>query len=502
MTTSRRHLYVEIGLGAGILFGLYLTSLYGYLLFHSLVELFSIVVACGVFMIAWNSRRFMEHNYLLFLGIAYLLVGAVDLLHTLVYAGMGVFQGFGPNLSTQLWILARYTESLALLVAPVFFYRKFRENWVLVGFLLVITGLLLSIFYWNVFPTCYVEGVGLTMFKKASEYAISVILVAALVVLLLNRRRFDRSVMRWIATSIVFTIGAELIFTFYVSVYDLFNVIGHFFKLVSFYLIYKAIIETGLVKPYSLLFRDLKISQETTALRATQLESVNKELEAFTYSVSHDLRAPLRATDGYSRILLRDYAPQLPSRAQEHLNRIRSNAQQMSELIDDLLALSRIGRQALTRGSVSIADLARESLEELEHEQEGRSIEIEIRDMPSCEGDPRLLKQVMTNLLSNALRFTSVREVGRIEVGCQEEDDKVVYYVKDNGAGFDMQYADKLFGIFQRLHSVEDYPGIGVGLAIVQRIVQRHGGEVWAQAEVDKGATFYFTVGGGEPNGR
>jgi PAS domain S-box-containing protein len=245
-----------------ILFGLYLTSLYSYLLFHSLAEIFSIVVACGIFMLAWNSRRFLDNTYLLFIGIAYLFIGSLDLIHTLAYQGMGVFQGYGTNLPTQLWIASRYVESLSLLIAPLFFGRKLKTNFLFLGYVLAVSLLLGSIFYWNLFPVCFIEGVGLTLFKKVSEYIISLILFVSIAMLFKKRREFDTSVLRLLIASIILTIVSELAFTFYVHAYGLSNLIGHYLKIVSFYLIYKAIIETGLAKPYALLFRNLKQSEE------------------------------------------------------------------------------------------------------------------------------------------------------------------------------------------------------------------------------------------------
>ena len=230
--------------------------------------------------------------------------------------------------------------------------------------------------------------------------------------------------------------------------------------------------------------------------RTAQLEAANRELEAFSYSVSHDLRAPLRAIDGYSGILQEDYAPNLPAEVVRHLDIIRQNAQQMGRLIDDLLNFSRLGRQSLSKQAVDTAKLVQQVLDSLNSEQEGRRVEISIGELPVCQGDPALLRQVWINLLSNALKFTRQREMARIEIGCQTNaDGEPVYFVKDNGTGFDMQYAAKLFGVFQRLHRAEEFEGDGVGLAIVQRIVRRHGGQVWAEATPSVGATFYFTLG-------
>ncbi|HLK54927.1 MAG TPA: MASE1 domain-containing protein [Chthonomonadaceae bacterium] len=237
--------------------------------------------------------------------------------------------------------------------------------------------------------------------------------------------------------------------------------------------------------------------------RAVELEAANKELEGFAYSVSHDLRAPLRASDGFSRILLEAYAPQLSPEVQRYLGLVRSNTQQMGQLVDDLLRFSRLSRQALERRSIAMTNLVRQCLDDLALEQEGRQVQIILGDMPVCQADQALLKQVLLNLLSNALKYTRQREEAVIEIGAQtggETSGACIYFVKDNGVGFNMKYAHKLFGVFQRLHRAEEYEGTGVGLAIVQRILSRHGGRVWADAEVGKGATFFFTLEGANPS--
>jgi len=229
--------------------------------------------------------------------------------------------------------------------------------------------------------------------------------------------------------------------------------------------------------------------------RTTQLEAANHELEAFSYSVSHDLRAPLRAIHGFSRILLEEHAPQLSIQAQHYLEIVRDNALQMGELIDDLLTFSRLSRQPLQKQAVAPADLVAQALHDLGPDLQPR-IEIVVGDLPPCQGDPALLKQVFINLLSNAIKYTGRRAQARIEVGALPRADAhvPVYYVRDNGVGFDMRYVHKLFGVFQRLHHSSDYPGTGIGLATVQRILHRHGGRIWAEAELDHGATFHFTM--------
>jgi signal transduction histidine kinase len=243
--------------------------------------------------------------------------------------------------------------------------------------------------------------------------------------------------------------------------------------------------------------------------RTSELEASNKELDAFAYSVSHDLRAPLRAVDGFSRILLEEYAPALPPEARHYLEVARTSAVKMGDLIDGLLAFSRLGRQPLRKQPISPAALVHEVLNDFRPEVEERRVDVTVGDLPPCEADTLLLKQVFVNLLSNALKYTRQREKAVIVVGACDGADLdhtgdsgrvphartgTVYFVRDNGAGFDMRYQDKLFGVFQRLHSVDAFDGIGVGLALVERIVRRHGGRIWAHAEVDRGATFYFTL--------
>jgi PAS domain S-box-containing protein len=231
--------------------------------------------------------------------------------------------------------------------------------------------------------------------------------------------------------------------------------------------------------------------------RTVQLETANRELEAFSYSVSHDLRAPLRAIDGFSLAVIEDYGGILPDEGQRYLRTIRAGAQRMGALVDDLLTFSRLSRQPLTKTSVAMDRLVAAALEELESHKQGRQVDVRLGSLPPCQGDAALLKQVWLNLISNAFKYTRKQERAVIEIGSRG-DNPTIYSVCDNGTGFDMQYAPKLFGVFQRLHRMEDYEGTGVGLAMVQRIVQRHGGRVWAEAEVDRGARFYFTVAAGD----
>jgi PAS domain S-box-containing protein len=228
--------------------------------------------------------------------------------------------------------------------------------------------------------------------------------------------------------------------------------------------------------------------------RQVALEATNKELEAFSYSVSHDLRAPLRSIDGFSQALLEDFGDQIPVEGQGYLQRIRLAAQKMANLIDDLLNLSRVTRALLKPISIDLSELAGGIVNELKESQPERNVVFSIEPNLTATADLNLTKIVLENLLNNAWKFTSKQPEAKIEFGCKQHADRPQFFVSDNGAGFDMNYADKLFGAFQRLHSENDYPGTGVGLATVQRIIHRHGGEVHAQGSINHGATFYFTL--------
>ncbi len=242
----------------------------------------------------------------------------------------------------------------------------------------------------------------------------------------------------------------------------------------------------------------ISVSQRLSE-RTAALELANRELEAFAYSVSHDLRAPLRAIDGFSHILLEDYADKLDDEGKRLLALVRGSAERMGQLIEDLLNFSRAGRQAMASTTIDMAALARDVFDELRQTNPARTLRLELRDPPAMRGDRALMRQVLVNLLANAVKFTAPRPEAVIEFGGSVGAGEISYYVKDNGVGFDMQYVDKLFGVFQRLHAATEFEGTGIGLAIVKRIITRHGGRIWAEGRVGEGATFSFTVAAQAP---
>ena len=234
--------------------------------------------------------------------------------------------------------------------------------------------------------------------------------------------------------------------------------------------------------------------EQRVAERTAQLEAANQELEAFSYSVSHDLRAPLRHISGFSQLLVEEFGATLAPGARHYLDRIQAGTQNMGVLVDELLHLARVGRHAVNRRRTKLNEVVEAVIAMLQPESGGRQVEWAISDLPEAECDPVLVRQIFQNLLSNALKFTRPRTHAVIEVSCQEHDGQPVFIVRDNGVGFSMKYVDKLFGVFQRLHRAEDFEGTGIGLATVQRIVHKHGGRVWAEGKLDQGAAFYFTL--------
>jgi signal transduction histidine kinase len=241
--------------------------------------------------------------------------------------------------------------------------------------------------------------------------------------------------------------------------------------------------------------------EQRIAERTALLEAANRDLDAFTYSVAHDLRGPLRAIDGFARILVESYADTIDEKLPRYLRLVQANAERLGRLIDDLLLFSRLGNHPVTKQRVAPTPLLLEVMEHLSTEREGRSVQLQVDELPVCHADPHLLRQVFTNLLSNALKFTRPVPHAHIEIGAYaEHDDGVrhVYFVRDNGVGFDARYARKIFGVFERLHREEEFEGTGVGLAIVQRIIVRHGGQIWARSEIGRGATFFFSLPDGD----
>jgi signal transduction histidine kinase/CheY-like chemotaxis protein len=491
--------------GALLMIGVTATSYYNYLVFHGLAEMFSIIIACGIFMVAWNTRQFHEDSFFLFIGIAYAFIGGLDMLHTFAYKGMGVFEGFGANLPTQLWIAARYLESLSLLAAILVCNRRCKSGWLFAGFISAIALLLLSIFLWDIFPYCYIEGSGLTPFKKISEYIISLLLCAALVFLWKSGERFDKDVRRLLEVSVLLTIGSELMFTFYIDVYGFSNLAGHLLKIVSFYLIYKAIIETGLTKPFALLFRDLKRNEASLQEAKEHAEQANRTKTTFLANMSHELRSPLNTILGYAGLLVND--ENLLPEQRENAGRIRNSGKHLLEMINNVLDMSRIeaGRTTLDISTLNLHYLLDE-LDAVFQKQAGqKGLRMAFRigpRVPLCvRTDRSKLRQVLINLLDNAVKFTRQGGIDLTVRVKQDEADKdssrtrLEFRVEDSGQGIAPDELNTLFNAFTQTRAGREAgEGTGLGLAISREFTRLMGGDITVSSRAGNGTVFTFDI--------
>ena len=489
--TNRWTQFIWMALSAGaVLAGLLVISEDSYLLFHSLIEMFSIIVAGSIFMIAWNARGYLDNDYFLFVGIAYFFVEIIDLLHTLAYHGMGVFADTGSNLATQLWVAGRYLQSISLLIALFFCNRKLniQVQIVIYGF---ITGLLLaSIFYWHIFPACYIEGSGLTPFKIASEYVVIAIMGAAILLLLQQGRWFDRGVLRLLAGSMTAAIAAEFAFTTYFNVYGSASVIGHILRLISFYLAYKAIVETGLVRPQVVLFRNLAESEERLREQTEELQARNEELDAFAHTVAHDLKNPLAtlivAVDTMSDFKLP------PEERKEYTEEIIATAYHMNRIIDNLLLLAEVRKGDVPLKVIDMSEVianVRQRLKQLIAQTQAR---IEAPDRwPTALGHAPWVEEVLENYISNAIKYGGQPPLVQLGVD-PDMGSSLRFWVQDNGCGIKLEEQANLFKPFNRLRRREK--GHGLGLSIVRRIVEKMGGQTGVESIPGGGSRFYFTL--------
>jgi signal transduction histidine kinase len=465
--------------------GLYVVHLSNFLLFHSLAELFSITIASAVFLVAWNSRRRLDGNFLVVVGVAYACVGFLDALHMLAYAGMGVFPGRGANLPTQLWLAARYVEAASLLVASAFvgdaalnerlsFTHRFRDTALLVVGYLSLTGLLVAAVFLGVFPDAFVEETGLTAFKIYSEYLIVALLLAALFRLYRTRAAFEDRLFRYLAVGIVSTILAELFFTVYVSVYGVSNMFGHLMKIVSFYFIYLAVVKTGIATPQKVLFRQLQDERDALAERETQLEAKNARLDRFAGIVSHDLRNPLNVANGNVEL-------ERGERESERLETAAAALERMDALIADLLALAREGNAITDTERVSLSDLAAESWDSVETADARLVAEDDVR----VTADPARLRQLLENLFRNAVEHGGPDVTVRIGALA----DRSGFHVEDDGRGI---AAEDRTRVFEAGYST-NRDSTGFGLAIIREIADGHGWEITVTESDAGGARFEIT---------
>jgi signal transduction histidine kinase/ActR/RegA family two-component response regulator len=483
----------SIGKEALLLFvcfgGLFWASRYHYLLFHSLVESFAVVVAFSIFTLVWATRHLPINNYLRFIGPAYLAVGLIDLLHMLAFPGMGVFGVQDPGIATQLWLGARYVESGSLLLAALLIGRRIPLTLMIAGHAAVTVLLMLTIFHWAIFPTAYVAEVGLTPFKIASEYAISAVLLVSLGLLWRLRGAFDPVVFRLLAAALVITVFSEMAFTLYLDPTGVANLVGHFLKVISFYLVYKAIVGTALVRPYDLLFRDLQQAK-------AEAENACRAKDKFLSALSHELRTPLTPVLAVADELRerRD----LPAELREQVEIIRRNVELQVRLIDDLLDLRRVGegKIELRLAACNMNRLLEQVMQICQPALESGQLRLFTdftADRTWVWGDAARLQQALWNLLKNAIKFTppggsitlsSWNDISRQPAEGAVGETQVVVEVTDTGIGIERQALQRIFDPFEQVDPsiTMQYGGLGLGLAITQEMIHSHGGTITAES--------------------
>lgn len=456
----------------------YIVSMKSYLLFHASAELFSIIIASTIFIVAWNTREFYRNNFLMFLGIAYLFIGAIDLLHTLAYKGMGVFSVVGSNLATQFWIAGRYMEAISLLVGIYFIRHTLHVKRTVLIYSVVLLGLLSSIFYFNVFPTGYVEGVGLTAFKKTSEYVIILILAVTFYLYRRHRLYLKEASLRYVLMAIIFTMAAELSFTFYVSVYGFSNFIGHIFKIMSFYFIYRAVI------------------METLRDFVGELKDIDRVKTDIIANVSHELRTPLTIVRGSLEIL----NDEKDTKKRKNLTNTALKAiERQNRIIEDLLTTVEYYTKSynLDLIDVDLTDVIQRAKKEMRYLADTKEVEIktEIHEgLPTIKADPHALKQALSNLLENAIKFN--KKKGEVIIKAIARGRFIEIIISDTGIGILQENFHKVFTPLTQLDPspTRAHGGTGTGASVARGIIEAHKGKIWIESEVSKGSIFHFTI--------
>ena len=466
---------------------------YNYLLFHSMVEIFSIIISTSIFILTWNSRKQTQDLNLYFLGIAYLFIGLLDLLHTLAFNGMGIFPA--GDYTIQLWVASRYLESISLLLFASLLMRKIRQYQyvsLLMGSYIIITAAVLgSIFYWHTFPLCYNEVTGLTPFKVISEYIICGILLAAVLLLWIRRRQLDKKLLNFFIASIFLTICSEMAFTLYKDLDGPFNMVGHILKLLSFYLIYRSIIISLIQRPVDLLFAQLK-NREHKLTRSNEIKT------KFFSILAHDVRAPFSGILGFLHLLDTYYERLQDYERQEYIKRCLHGTELAFNLFDNLLvwARSQLENIKYQPENIDLSSLVDLNIELLRTNAVQKEINVQKNCTPGVYAfaDRNMVNLILRNLLSNAIKFTGTG--GHITVDVKNNRELLKIAVKDNGIGMEEQEVRKLFQMdnhFSR-QGTDEEQGTGLGLILVKEFVEKNRGEVSVESRAGLGSTFSFTL--------
>ena len=474
-----------------VIVGLVVSERANYLLFHSLAELFSIIIAFSLFLIMWNSKKYMENKVLVFISIAYLFIAIIDLLHTLSYQGMSIFKDY-DYYANQLWVAARYMESLTLLIA---FARPDKVNQIIrrVGtqgilaiYFLMTVILVVSIFVWRTFPICFITNQGQTQFKIISEYIVCLLLVAGILFLWKNRKDFDEKIYKLLIGSMILTILQELSFALYTDNYGILNMMGHYFKIFSFYLMYRAIVKIGIVEPYNLIFRELTINEAKLKEAKNAAEVANNLKSSFLANMSHEIRTPLNSMLGFANILFEE---EKNLAKLEKLKIIRDSGSHLLSLINNILDFSKIeaGKMEIEKNSFSIRKLLNNIKNMFILKSQERHLSWEVHIDPSVPesivGDEHRIMQVLINLSGNAFKFT---KSGGVNVQASYRDGQLKIRVKDTGIGIPEEKKQCIFSAFEQVDTshTRKYGGTGLGLSITRNLLELMGGSIRMESTV------------------
>lgn len=482
-----------------ILACLYLTSLYSYLFFHTTIELTTISIAFTIFIIAWNTRDFSKNSFFLLIGIAFLFISLIDFIHMLSYKGMNIFTGYTANLPTQLWIASRYITAVTFLIAPLILNKKINEKIIFLIYLFLSSLIIFSIFYLKIFPDCYIEGKGLTIFKITSEYIISIILLISAILLFLKKREYNKNVFYYILFSFIITILSELIFTLYISVFDIFNITGHLLKLISFYFIYKAFIEVGLKNPYSILFK--------------MFDEKNKDLEQIINIISHDIMTPIAAIKGFTeeinkslesiiKILNKKKASSeiknkvnsiIKNDINEYQNHIKTSINKTRSLLTKLTSLSKLEKIKINHTNIKMNMLINRILDLFSYQINEKKIKVIVDPLPDCKTDELQLNEVFSNIIGNAIKYTDDKKNCKIKISGEKQKNRIIYCIEDNGIGIPEKHHENIFDVFFRIDS-NNKNGDGLGLAIVKKIIEKLNGCIYFESEYGLGSKFFISL--------
>lgn len=477
----------------------YLSKLQSFLLFHTLVELFSVVVAFAVFIVTWNSRQMQDNRYLHLVGISYIFIGALDLLHTLTYNGMNVIpvSGYPAN---QFWIATRFLEAITLLGGFMVIKRpkQLSSDLIFLCYFLLSAGIVLSILVWHNFPVCFIEGQGQTSFKIYGEYVIIAILFLAAYLLGKNKAQFSASVYRLLLWSLGFTILSEFCFTLYISNFGTMNELGHYAKLIAFFLIYKANVETGFTSPTGLIFKNLKDSEEKYKVAEKQLNALNGTKDKLFSIIAHDLKNPFASLISFSELIQRSAHKLEREKIGTMAERMNASARQAYSLLENLLNWSRVQTGLLKPMTerIKVAELLAEACQLTAAVAQSKNIQVKTDAGTDLFvlADHQMAATVIRNLISNALKFSYPGT--SIYIQAVQSADQVLFSITDYGVGIAEEYQQDLLELGNKFSATGTAAekGTGLGLVLCREFVELNGGEIWLKSELGSGTTFYFSL--------